>query len=689
MRAATIARWGAPQDVPHVSSGSFRFGLHTFGNVVVGIQPARGYNIDPKATYHSPDLIPPHHYFAYYLWLRHAFGAHAVVHLGKHGNMEWLPGKSTGLSRNCVPDAALGPIPHLYPFIVNDPGEGIQAKRRSAAVIVDHLTPPLTRAELHDDLARLETMVDEYTIAADLDPKRAAVIAEDIVSLARALQIDADLSISRDTPTGEALRTLDAHLCDLKEMQIRDGLHVFGLAPDGTQRNDLLVSIARVPRSDLRAEDASLHRAIAADLGLVDFDPLARNLADDYTGPRPAILEAAFENSVWRSNGDAVERIEKLASDLVSYRTTPDPLWTCTKAVLQWIEAILAPAIDHSGALEMEALLRGLDGRFVKPGPSGAPTRGRPDVLPTARNCFAVDTRAVPTPSAWRIGQLAAERLVEAYWQESGEWPRSIALSAWGTANMRTGGDDVAQALALMGARPTWEAGTGRVTGFSVIPLSELKRPRIDVTFRVSGLFRDAFPTQMDLIDSAVRTIAALDEPGDANPLAANAKEAARRLKTEGLSTDEAQRRATLRVFGSKPGAYGAGLQALIDEGGWQTRSDLADAYLAWGSYAYGSGSDGAAAPTALRERLAATDLVAQAQDNREHDILDSDDYYQFMGGLAAAVESIRGNAPRIAHIDTSRPEMPIARSLADEISRVVRCRPANPKLNAGFTRNG
>lgn len=689
VRTAITARWGEPSDDPHVSCRSFHFGLHTFGNVVVGIQPARGYNIDPKSTYHDPDLVPPHHYLAYYLWLRHTFGARAIVHLGKHGNLEWLPGKSTGLSRDCLPHAVLGPIPHLYPFIVNDPGEGIQAKRRSAAVIVDHLTPPLTRAELHDDLAKLESMVDEYAIATDLDPKRAAVIADDIVSFARALQIDADLSIGRNSPTSEALRALDAHLCDLKEMQIRDGLHVLGVSPRNAQRTDLLVSIARVPRSDLRAEDASLHRALAADLALTDFDPLTRDLADAYTGPRPAILEAVLAKCAWRTNGDTVERIEKLANGLVSGQAIADPLWTRTISILQWIDATLAPAIDSSGTLETEALLRGLDGRFVKPGPSGAPTRGRPDVLPTGRNFFAVDTRAVPTPSAWRIGQLSAERLVEGHWQEVGEWPRAIALSAWGTANMRTGGDDVAQALALMGARPTWEAGTGRVTGFSVIPLSELKRPRIDVTFRVSGLFRDAFPMQMDLIDSAVRAIALLEEPDDANPLAANARETAQRLETEGLSTGEAQRRSTLRVFGSKPGAYGAGLQALIDEGGWQTRGDLADAYLAWGGYAYGSGSDGSAAQSALRERLAVTELIAQAQDNREHDILDSDDYYQFMGGLAAAVEATRGIAPRIAHIDTSRPEMPVSRNLAHEISRVVRGRAANPKWIAGVMRHG
>jgi cobaltochelatase CobN len=688
VQRAVEARWGSAAKDRHVWRGSFQFGLHRFGNLVIGIQPARGYNIDPKASYHDPDLVPPHHYLAFYLWLRRAFDAHAIVHLGKHGNLEWLPGKSAGLSASCFPDAILGPIPHLYPFIVNDPGEGIQAKRRSTAVIVDHLTPPMTRAELHDELARLESLVDEYAIAADLDPKRAGVIAEDILSLARAQRLDADVNLTRETPTEEALRALDAHLCDLKEMQIRDGLHVFGRSPAAAQRDDLLVSIARLPRSDIKPQDASLHQALAADFGLAGFDPLTRDLADDYSGIRPAILSDLFMTP-WRTTGDTVERIERLALHLVSGALPCASGWNRTRAVLDWIDTKLRPAIAACGDAEMAALLHGLDGRFVKPGGSGAPTRGRPDVLPTGRNFFAVDVRAVPTPSAWRIGQLAAERLIEAYWQEAGEWPRAIALSAWGTANMRTGGDDVAQALALIGARPLWEETSGRVTGFSVTPLSELKRPRIDVTLRVSGLFRDAFPTQMDIIDSAVCAIAALDEPDDANPLAGNARAKARELEASGVPADVARRQATYRIFGSKPGAYGAGLQALIDEGGWNSRADIADVYLAWGGYAYGGGLEGTSARADLGERLAGIDLVAHSQDNREHDILDSDDYYQFMGGLAAAIETLRGRAPRIAHVDTSRPEAPIARPLAHEISRVVRGRAANPKWIAGVMRHG
>jgi cobaltochelatase CobN len=688
VQRAVEARWGGPALDPHVVNGSFRLGLHRFGNAVVGVQPARGYNIDPKATYHDPDLVPPHHYLAFYLWIRRHFDAHAVVHLGKHGNLEWLPGKSTGLSANCLPDAVLGPLPHLYPFIVNDPGEGIQAKRRGSAVIIDHLTPPMTRAELHDDLARLETLVDEYALAADLDPKRAAVIAEDILSLARAQRLDADVNVTRETPTNDALRALDAHLCDLKEMQIRDGLHIFGRTPQDTQRNDLLVSIARLPRSDIKPQDASLHRALALDLGLGDFDPLKRDLADRYDGPRPKIL-SGVSAAVWRTSGDTVERIELLAHRLVSGAQACDGAWERTNAVLDWIDTKLRPAIDACGEAEMAALLHGLDGQFVRPGPSGAPTRGRPDVLPTGRNFFAVDVRAVPTPSAWRIGRLAAERLVEGYWQEAGEWPRAIALSAWGTANMRTGGDDVAQALALIGARPLWEETSGRVTGFAITPLSELNRPRVDVTFRVSGLFRDAFPTQMDIIGSAVRAIAELDEPDEANPIAANVRAKRRALEAEGVSGEAAARQAAHRVFGSKPGAYGAGLGNLIDGGGWNDRGDLAGIYLDWGGYAYGGGVQGEAARDEFAERLATIDLVAHSQDNREHDILDSDDYYQFIGGLAATAQNLRGKAPRIAHVDTSRPEAPLSRPLSHEISRVVRGRAANPKWIAGVMRHG
>ncbi len=348
--------------------------------------------------------------------------------------------------------------------------------------------------------------------------------------------------------------------------------------------------------------------------------------------------------------------------------------------VIETLHGDVLPALRASGAREMAALLDGLDGRFVAPGPSGAPTRGRLDVLPTGRNFFSVDSRAIPTRAAWALGWKSACRLIERHSQEHGDWPRVMAITAWGTANMRTGGDDIAQALALMGARPLWDAMSGRVTGFEVLPASTLGRPRVDVTLRVSGFFRDAFPAQMDLVASAARAIMDLDEPPEINPAAA-------RFRIETLR--DGAERAGWRVFGSKPGAYGAGLQAMIDERLWNDRADLGRAFLDWSGYAYGAGTEGVAAREALSERLSRVEAVVQNQDNREHDLLDSDDYYQFEGGMAAAVESASGRVPAIYHNDHSRPERPVIRTLDEEIGRVVRARAVNPKWIAGVKRHG
>jgi cobaltochelatase CobN len=665
------ARWGQPEADPFFDAGTngFRLPVHRFGKVAVGVQPARGYNIDPKSSYHDAALPPPHGYLAFYGWLRQAFGAHAVIHAGKHGNLEWLPGKALALSPGCFPRAIAGPVPQLYPFIVNDPGEGTQAKRRLGAAIIDHLTPPLTRAESYGPLKTLEALVDEYYLAAGLDPRRREVLRDDILTLSRTIGLDADCGMSADDAEG-SLAALDNYLCDLKEMQIRDGLHVFGASPAGRLRTDLLVALLRVPRRAGEGGDASLLRALAKDLDL-GFDPLDCAMGDPWPGPRPPVL-AALDQQPWRSCGDTVERLERLARELVSGALAAPAEWTASGLVLQALER-LAIDVDSCGSAEIAALLRGLDGRFMPPGPSGAPTRGRPEVLPTGRNFYSVDTRAVPTPSAWHLGWKSAQLLVEEHFQREGEYPKAIALTAWGTANMRTGGDDIAQALALMGVRPTWEASTGRVTGFEILPATVLDRPRIDVTIRISGFFRDAFAGQIDLLASAAAAVMRLDEPADLNPAAA-------RFRAEG---DE------LRVFGSRPGAYGAGLQAMIDERLWNRADDLAEAYLLWGSFGYGGGREGEAARGSLERRLASVDAVVQNQDNREHDLLDSDDYYQFEGGMFAAVRKIKGTAPAIYHNDHSRPETPKIRGLDEEIARVVRARLVNPKWIAGVMRHG
>lgn len=659
-------RWGLPETDPFFlpeilnadgpTGGHFALSIHRFGNVHVALQPARGYNVDPTDSYHSPDLVPPHSYLAFYAWLR--ANSDAVVHMGKHGNLEWLPGRAVALGADDWPEIALGPMPHLYPFIVNDPGEGTQAKRRAQAVIIDHLTPPLTRAESYGPMRDLEALVDEYYEAAGVDPRRIDLLRQDILSLASVTGLDIDAGFSGDE--GD-LAKLDAYLCELKEAQIRDGLHIFGQSPDGRLQDDLLQALMRLPRGD----GASLPRAIAADLGL-DFDPLDCDMAAPWSGPRPDVLTGA---DPWRTDGDTVERIEDYAARLL--RGDAPPPGPMTATTLEEA-AILRDTLHACGPAETEGLLTGLKGHFVAPAPSGAPTRGRPDVLPTGRNFYSIDSRAVPTPTAWKLGWKSASLLIDRHLQDHGDWPRALLVTAWGTANMRTGGDDIAQALALMGVKPRWDAANRRVVGFEIIPATALGRPRVDVTLRVSGFFRDAFPQQMALVDSAARAVQMLDEPAEDNPAA------------ERFRAGESRS----RVYGSKPGAYGAGLQAMIDEKLWAETADLGKAYVEWGGYAYGSG-EGAADHDGLRQRLTQVEAIVQNQDNREHDLLDSDDYYQFEGGAAAAVELLQGRKRPVYHNDHSRPERPVIRTLEDEIGRVVRSRVVNPKWIAGVKRHG
>ncbi len=690
VQRAINEKWGTPETDPmylpgNVDCGRFAVSAYRLGKVAICLQPARGYNIDPQSTYHDPDLVPPHGYLAFYAWLRNEFSADAAIHFGKHGNLEWLPGKSLALSENCFPEVTLGPIPHLYPFIVNDPGEGTQAKRRASAVIIDHLTPPLTRAESYGPLADLEQLVDEFYEASGVDPRRLKVLRNEILTLCDATGIGADCGMDQASDEDAALGQLDNYLCELKEMQIRDGLHIFGRAPEGRLLTDLLVALVRVPRGSGESGDASLLRALADDLNF-DFDPLDCEMAAPWSGPKPDILTG---ESTWRTCGDTVERLEELAARLVSAEKTPDPSWVGTLDVLSSLNKKIRPSVLSSGDAELTGLLRGLDGKFVEPGPSGAPTRGRPDVLPTGRNFYSVDTRTVPTPAAWTLGWKSATLLIEHHMQEHGAWPRTMALSAWGTSNMRTGGDDIAQGLALMGVKPTWDAASRRVTGFEILPLSILDRPRVDVTLRVSGFFRDAFPGLIDLFSSAARAVAALDESDGKNPMAARVHDEVGELVAGGMDEQQARQRAGYRVFGSMPGAYGAGLQALIDEKGWQTEADLARAYVAWGGYAYGEGAGGAAAHGLFETRLKNVEAVVHNQDNREHDLLDSDDYYQFEGGITAAVRELSGTQPNVYHNDHSRPENPRIRALEDEIARVVRARVVNPKWIEGVMRHG
>ncbi|MDF9773591.1 cobaltochelatase subunit CobN [Pseudomonas baetica] len=721
-RAAVLERWGAPENDPMCRSGRMMIAGLRFGLTFVGIQPARGYQVDPSAVYHDPDLVPPHGYLAFYFWLRNTYGAHGVIHVGKHGNLEWLPGKGVGLSENCWPDALLGPLPNIYPFIVNDPGEGAQAKRRTQAVIIDHLMPPLTRAETYGPLRNLELLADEYYEAQLLDPRRARELQRDILQLVRDTHIDRELQLDEqldsDADVAVWLPRLDTYLCDLKESQIRDGLHVFGESPTGRLRIDTLLALLRIPRGDGRGAQSSLLRALAKAFGL-GFDPLDCVLAEPWTGPRPEALVDISEDT-WRTAGDTRERLELFAAQLISdalnnpcgsglaresvehstlmsidpplSRASPLPQgagWNEVQAILDSLREIVAPRLDACGPAEMRGLLDALSGRFVPAGPSGAPSRGRLDVLPTGRNFYSVDVRNLPTTTAWRIGFQSANLILERHLQDHGDHLRQLGLSVWGTATMRTGGDDIAQAMALMGVRPVWATGSQRVDDFEILPLSLLDRPRVDVTLRVSGFFRDAFANLIRLFDAAVQAVADLDEPDDLNPLAAKVRAERAALQQAGLDEDTARRQAGWRIFGAKPGAYGAGVQGAIDGRLWQTREDLAAVYLNWGGYAYGGSDEGTAAREQFTQRLGQVQAVLQNQDNREHDLLDSNDYYQFQGGMLAAVESLKGEAAASYHGDHSQPDLPKIRTLKEELNRVIRSRAANPKWLEGVKRHG
>ncbi|MFK8184029.1 MAG: cobaltochelatase subunit CobN [Phormidesmis sp.] len=657
-----------------------------FGNVFVGIQPSRGYDIDPSLNYHAPDLAPTHAYLGFYHWLRNRFKAQAIVHVGKHGNLEWLPGKGIALSESCYPEAAFGPMPHFYPFIVNDPGEGAQAKRRSQAVILDHLTPPMTRAELYGPLQQLESLVDEYYEAQNLDPSRLAIIAPKILSLLDDTSLQKELDLGSHSPIATLLTHIDGYLCELKEAQIRDGLHIYGQCPEGRQLRDLVSAIARHPNSS----HIGLSRAIAQAWHL-DIDPLTDDFSLPFQSDSPQ-----FTNC--RTVGDVVEQIEHYANSLIEAvidNQSVSNIWPAGAAipitlreVLTWIAETLLPNLQKT-THEIDNLLHGLNGRYVPSGPSGAPTRNRPEVLPTGRNFYSVDIRAIPTESAWDVGRKAAEMLIENYTQEHGEYPRTLGLSMWGTSAMRTGGDDISEAMALLGVRPVWDGPSRRVTDFEILPLSLLGRPRVDVTLRISGFFRDAFPNLISLFDEVVQAVAQLDEPEDQNPLAAQVKKECVEWQQKGLDEAQSLARSQYRIFGSKPGAYGAGLQGLIEAQNWESDADLARAYINWSGYAYTGAANGHSAPEAFDQRLSQMEIVLQNQDNREHDLLDSDDYYQFQGGLTAAVKARRGESPVTYFGDNAVPENPKVRSLTAEIARVYRSRVVNPKWIAGVMRHG
>jgi cobaltochelatase CobN len=657
----------------------------TLGNIFVGIQPPRGYSLQPQAIYHSPTLPPPPEYLAFYLWIRETFDAHAVVHFGKHGNLEWLPGRSVALGEDDYPWLCLGCLPHFYPFIVNNPGEGSQAKRRTAAVIIDHLTPPLARAGLYGDLEKMERLLEEYAHCLSLYPSRAAELAHEIEQTLKSA------SWSGDLPAGAtSIEAVGNFLCEIKESQIRSALHVLGERPTGEREIDFLLSLVRVPSGD--------RPGLLEALYLRDADCTAREryeqrpskpILDDLTSAERDALEAEARSWLRAISGGPRSVVAAPPSAVDSPAAAGHP--SANADLEQLRRFVLHQVIPRLSGCEneLENLLAGLNGQFVPPGPAGAPTRGRIDVLPTGRNFFGIDPRAVPTQTAWPCGKALAHQLLERHRQEHGEYPRKLALVVWGTSNMRTGGDDIAQALFLWGCEPVWEEASGRVVDFRILPLDLLGRPRVDLLLRVSGMFRDAFGETMRLLATVPKRLAQQDEPFELNPIRESWFRDRQIAIERGVSPQEAARIAALRVFSSEPGAYGTGLLPLIDAGNWESKRDLADVFCRWGGFAFDSDGSAEEQTGLFRTRLAEIEVVHQNQDNREHDVLDSDDYFQFQGGLHAAVEQLRGRAPAIYHGDSSRPDEPRVRTLEQEIIRVIHSRVLNPRWIEAMRRHG
>ncbi|MCX4446238.1 cobaltochelatase subunit CobN [Streptomyces sp. NBC_01789] len=692
LREGVEEHWGPPPGEMFVDrsrnpEGDIVLAALRRGNLLILIQPPRGFGENPIAIYHDPDLPPSHHYLAAYRWIAaraedNGFGADAMIHLGKHGNLEWLPGKNAGLSAACGPDAALGDLPLVYPFLVNDPGEGTQAKRRVHATLVDHLVPPMARADSYGDIARLEQLLDEHAQIAAMDPAKLPAIRAQIWTLIQAAKLDHDLGIEgrpEDEGFDDFIMHLDGWLCEIKDVQIRDGLHVLGAAPTGSARVNLVLAILRARQ--IWGGKASLPGLREA-LGL-DESAATRTDADTVEDQARALVQA-MEDANWERS--AVAAVAQSVPGPSARGSAPDPAAQSPQgldsvaAILDFAAEEVAPRLARTTD-ELDHCVHALNGRFVPAGPSGSPLRGLVNVLPTGRNFYSVDPKAVPSRLAWETGQALADSLLERYRTDNGDWPVSVGLSLWGTSAMRTAGDDVAEAFALLGIRPVWDDASRRVTGLEAIPAKELGRPRIDVTLRISGFFRDAFPHTIGLLDDAVRLAASLDEPAELNHVRAHTQ--------ADLAAHGDERRATTRIFGSRPGTYGAGLLQLIDSRDWRTDADLAEVYTTWGGYAYGRDLDGCPAREEMETAYKRIAVAAKNTDTREHDIADSDDYFQYHGGMVATVRALKGKAPEAYIGDSTRPETVRTRTLTEETSRVFRARVVNPKWIEAMRRHG
>ncbi|OPX36528.1 MAG: cobalamin biosynthesis protein CobN [Desulfobacteraceae bacterium 4484_190.1] len=689
IREKMTTDWGEVPGDLFVHEGRMLFAGLINGNIFITIQPPRGYFENIDKIYHDMYLSPPHHYLAHYRWIKEVFRADAVMHVGKHGSLEWLPGKALGLSEECYPDLAIMDLPNIYPYIINDPSEGTQAKRRSYCCIIDHLTPAFANADLYEDLAKVENLLKDYADAGREDPGKIPVLKSMIWEAVAAADLDKDLEVNESQVFEDFegfLEKLHAYLSDLSDTMINDGLHIMGKPPEGDRLANLLVQLTRLPNGDVPSLRGSILHAWG-----YNHDDLQENKGrslQHYKGKTGGqIMQEAHEKGLAMVKDLQEAGFDGSLADHVvkSHLEKSDADVT---AVLRYICETLAPNIEQTSD-ELDSSLRGFGGRFVLPGPSGAPTRGQADILPTGRNFYSVDPNKIPTPGAWETGKRLGDALIARCLEETGKYPETVGIIVWGGSTMRTKGDDIAEVFYLMGVKPVWARGSGNVVGLEVIPASELGRPRLDVAPRISGFFRDSFPNLVERLDEAARMVAALNEPVETNILRRNVIRDMETYMKEGMDEKDAFREATFRVFGCPPGTYGAGVAELVESKNWKTREDLGNNYIRYSAHAYGKGSYGNQKPASFRRVLSRMDVTVKNEDSREYDMMSCTDYYNYYGGLIVATKTVRGELPFALVGDSSDPGRVKMRTTFEEAKHVLRSRLVNPKWLEGMKRHG
>ncbi|MDR0353732.1 MAG: cobaltochelatase subunit CobN [Opitutaceae bacterium] len=656
LRAPVLKKWGEPETsrtmVWRDGAGApfFVFPTHRWGNIVFAPQPVRGWGEDPTASYHDLQLPAHHQYLAFYLWLQTRFDADAIVHVGRHATHEWMPGKEAGFTPADPGEALVAAIPQLYLYIVDGIGEGLQAKRRGMATIITHMTPPLDRASLSPELRELKGRINDYRVALEKGSIASGDTLREIVANARKMGLLLDLGITPATDgpplTHEQIDEIEEHIAGIGDRLTPFGLHTFGVSPGENARRSTAEAI-------LEAETG-----VAATPPSEVSHPRKNTAATRERG-RPARPPA---NEPPALPTPAADRARRLAD--------------------------LMARIEASGPAELDALSTGLSGRYIAAGPGNDPVR-QPDSLPTGKNFYGFDPTRLPTRASYETGaRLAAELLENHRARHDGEYPDRLTFNLWSGETNRHEGVMEAQIFALLGVRPVWNR-YGRVESVELIPREKLGRPRVDVTIAPSGLYRDAFPVLMHLIDEAVTLAKKSPEPD--NPIARNTAAARAELIARGVPAAEAERLATVRLFTVPVGAYGAGIEKIItDDKGWNDESQVADVFMHrmahlfgqgfWGEPPAAAAQDPELAKHVFRLALKGSKGVIHSRSGAVYASLDIDDFYQYLGGAALAIRQLDGQTPDVLVTDMSNPRAAETVTLERFMGKELRARYLNPK---------